>query len=226
MGVNNFIDGILVKFSDKYFQLNDDVKHQLVYKKYFYGSNDSLGYYEPDLTDYLLDNMARAGKFSKSEPKVKKYFEYWYNSDNELIKIKYINRLDLQSCYDVIVYIIQNVKLFLFYGYDINGDIKLGNIYKLEYDSDKKLISIEKYIRDLILNTCDILEYKYMYAEKNLLSADINNKYQTWHFDFIYSSDNNLCSYNLDDGRHKYSVTIKENVIKKFEEFGLFHFSP
>ncbi len=226
MSMNNFINKTVENFSDKYRQLNDNIKQQLIYKKFFYGSNDSLGYYEPDLTDYLLDNKARAGKFSKSKPKSKKYFEYWYNSDDELIKIKYICQIDLLNCYDVIVYRKQNIKLYLFYGYDIIGTIKLGNVYRLEYDSNDRLISIEKYIRDLILNTCEIIDYKYMYIGKNLSSADINNKYQTWHFDFRYSNDNNLCSYNFNDGRHEYSVIPKENIIKKFEEFGLFHFSP
>ena len=226
MGADDFINEVLKFFSEKYHQLNDEAKQQLVYKKYFCGSNDSLGYYEPDLTDYLLDNMARAGKFSKSKLKSKNYFEYWYNSDDELIKIKYINQIDLINCYDVIVHRSKNIKLYLFYCYDINGTIKLGNIYKLEYDSDERLIGIKKYIRDLILNTCDVVEYKYMYIGKNLLSANVNNKYQTWHFDFTYDKDNTLYSYSFNDGRHEYSVIPKENVVKKFEEFGLFHFSP
>lgn len=60
-----------------------------------------MGYYQPDLTDCLIDNNSRRGRFVEKSFIKKTYFEYWY-ANNDLIKIKYITD-DYYDNYDVII---------------------------------------------------------------------------------------------------------------------------
>lgn len=216
----------LMSFLDKpYSSYNDEAKKQVDHIKYFTGSHDELGYYEPELTDYLIDKKARCGRFTSIKPYNKNYFEYWYNSECQLIKIKHININDEYESYDVFVQNLDSDIFYVFFDYrNPNLDVMLSNIFALKFDNDR-LTSLKKYIKDCYTQHIRVRESEYKYQNDKLVSAEIYDDFQHYEFSFFYRDDGSLNSYLLKIGVNEYTGLVDIKTIKRFEKFGLFHFS-
>ncbi len=217
------IQKLLAIFEKPYSFYNDMIKQTVCSKKFFIGSNDYIGYYEPELTDYLWDKRSRCGNFSVKTPKAKKYFEYWYDRDDKLIKIKYKCPYEF-DCYDVIVRQQGDNKFYLFYDYDnIESTVKMSGIYKLEY-TDGLLMTITKYFRNNYINKWTIHRSEYTYTNKKLHTADVMTDTQSF-YEFFYGDDGYMNFYILKEGLHTYNANVDRSIIQRFEKFGLYHFS-
>lgn len=213
------ISWINKSYKKSYHALNDSRKKIVDNKRFFIGSRDELGYYQPDLTDYLIDNNSRKGRFVDNVLSRKTYFEYWY-ANNDLIKIKYITD-DYYDNYDVIIEKKDNNTLYLFYSLDYNGEVTLSNFFVLTYENEN-LIVLDKYIKQGVLDKYSYSGAEYFYKERKLYQAVTFDGFQTNTFDFEYDTSGTLLKCVLDDGHRNYNIDIKDKV-EKFHEFGLYH---
>lgn len=215
------IQWINQKYKKSYREINNSLKQIVDNKKYFIGSHDELGYYQPDLTDLLIDDNSRMGRFVSNTPRKKKYFEYWY-ANNNLIKIKYITDDDYEN-YDVIVQREDDKTLYLFYSLDNNGEVSLSNFYILTYDDDK-LIALDKYIKWGSLDKYSYCGAEYFYSNTKLNCATIfaNDCFSQKRFKFEYDSSGKIQKCLLVDGVHEYNLDVKDKI-DRFHKFGLYH---
>lgn len=206
-------------YKKSYHVLNDNLKKIVNNKKFFVGSRDELGYYQPDLTDCLIDNNSRRGRLVEKSFIKKTYFEYWY-ANNDLIKIKYITD-DYYDNYDVIIEKKDNITIYLFYSLDYNGEVTLSDFFVLEYENGN-LIVLDKYVKQGILDKYSYLGAEYFYKEHKLYKAVTFDGFWTKTFDFEYDTSGKLLKCTLDDGHRIYNIDIKDKI-EKFHKFGLYH---
>lgn len=216
---NEFTKSVDRTYKLSYHTLNGKLKKSADSKKYFIGSHDELGYYQPDLTDLITDAHARRGSFTPSPAAKKPYFEYWYSSE-KMIKIKYLSGDD---DYDVIPVYSEGETKYLFYSIDIEGTVSLMDFYILKYDENGRLILLDKYIRQGFYDKFDLARTEYFYTDSKLIKAVTCDGYRENSFDFEYDPKGNLIKAVLSDGRHRYEPDIS-GIPEKYRKFGMYHF--
>ncbi|MDE7295069.1 MAG: hypothetical protein K2N72_11650 [Oscillospiraceae bacterium] len=215
---NEFTNKINEEYKSAYHSLNKRCKECVTGKKYFTGSYDELGYYQPDLTDIFKDEKSRQGRFMEAPSAKRSYFEYWYKGD-ELIKIKFISNKNDDECYDVIIENFNRDRVYLFYKPDYDGIVSLSHFYVLKYNESSELISLNKYIDKEIDGKYDLICSEYFYSCGRLVKAVVCDGFREEIFDFFYGNSGQLMGVTLNDGRHRYDLNI-EGKAEKMREFG------
>ncbi|MDE6591989.1 MAG: hypothetical protein K2K57_02855 [Oscillospiraceae bacterium] len=218
MFVNEVTNGINAKYKNAYRSLNKRCREEVTEKKYFTGSKDELGYYQPDLTDIFIDGHSRRGRFVRKIPAKKTYFEYWYKGD-ELIKIKFISNENDDECYDVIIEHFERDRVYLFYKLNYDGIVSLSHFYILKYNENSELISVNKYIDKDIDGKYDLICSEYFYSCGKLIKSVVCDGFRETIFEFCYDDSGQLIGVTLNDGRHRYDLDI-EGKAERMRVFG------
>lgn len=212
------------RYKKAYHELNKKVKETVTGKRYFVGSHDELGYYQPDLTDYLTDTHSRQGRFVDGISEHGSYFEYWYR-DSTLIKIKFLcDENDYENDdYDVLTDRFNDSPIYLFYGIDLEGEVSLNDFYILKYGENGELLLSDKYIKQGVTDKYELYRAEYFYADGRLIKAVTCDGFREDTFEFGYSTAGELESAVLSDGRHRYDLDVAGKAAR-FRKFGLYHF--
>lgn len=222
------IDEIRVKYQfGHYKNLLEQTNSRIDYKRYFSGSEDNLGFYEPSLFKPLQESWLFKGNFRKINPverEIEDYHIYYYDKNHNLVKMESYgeNSYFWDLCSEFLI--VNNGVEKLYLGY-VKSDnyVTLEGIWRFLYDEEGRLI---EYVSE---NNDDLTVEKYYYNGHNLVKSELIEEDKVYHLEFFYGEDGYADFYSQYDellNRKTEHVNISKKDILAFEKRGNFHFSP
>ncbi|MGN0665288.1 MAG: hypothetical protein ACI4KF_02045 [Huintestinicola sp.] len=225
MDLNILHNRITTQYKMIYKNLIDASDPMIAAVRYYVGSHDSLGYYEPDLTDYINEPAGRKGMFVHEKPPFGAYFEYSYTDKNELIRVNY-HAANGGTDYTAIVLDAGVRKIFLFYDKEnFERRMILSHFYICEYDKSGNMSALVKFFARGS-GKYEVSTARYKFIGSRLASAVVTESGMTAKMRFKYNSAGYMCGYSLDDGHGCYDCSADINIAATYERFGMYHFSP
>ena len=183
--INNLWD----LYENRYEELQKEVINNGIIKNYFSGSSEQLCVFEPSLINALQCNWCLKGDFREKKPRSSEYHELIWNKNEEIMKIIYHYDIGSgDSTKEFFLLMEEHTVIILGYSVASNPKCVLSEVYLLEYDDTKRLLSyIYAPLKTMIDASGEIHTYKDGRLYETLRFSLWESKFEKFESKFKFS---------------------------------------